>query len=244
MQHPGVWTPLTKELHYFDVVHLGFGANIQLNVLRHALSGLKPETHTQEQQAYYKKIVDENFCFTDAWYQHIFSAAPAGQLKGETTPFYSSLPVEGIRHIQRLAPGVKIIYLIRDPADRAVSSLKMALSQNPELPQVQFCRSKRFISRGDYQNNITHWESCFDAEDILYIPYGRIRSRPSDVLKAVECFLGIANFQGYTNPSQPIRRGKQSGLDQAALDIIFREAAVQRQFLENRFGSDFLYETR
>lgn len=243
-QHPQVWSPFTKEIHYFDVVHLGYSAEIQLGILRSAIRNLRSKATTADQEEYYKRILDEHFCFTDEWYEHIFSAAPRGKVKGETTPFYSSLPAEGILHVKRMAPKVKIIYLVRDPAERAMSALKMEISRNPNISQVEFCSRKGFLSRGDYRRNISSWESFFDQDDILYIPYGRIRSDPSLAIRQVERFLNISNYHGYRDPSQRIYRGEDHKLDQAALDVIFRQTSIQNSFLENRFGIDFLRETR
>src|SRR5215218_4326678 len=52
------------------------------------------------------------------WYLDHFIAAGA-RLKGEASPSYALLPEERIRLVRDLMPGVKLIYLMRDPLARA-----------------------------------------------------------------------------------------------------------------------------
>ena len=65
---------------------------------------------------------------SDEWYGRIFAHANEEQKAGEFTPEYALLPEEGVKHLLRLNPEVKIIFLVRDPIDRAWSHMRMLLS--------------------------------------------------------------------------------------------------------------------
>src|SRR6185295_5025435 len=61
-------------------------------------------------------------CFFEAldfdWYLGHFGEA-GGRLKGEATPSYALLPVGRIRLLRRLFPGLKLVFLMREPIARA-----------------------------------------------------------------------------------------------------------------------------
>jgi len=64
-----------------------------------------------------------------AWYQNLFSGDE--QVKGEITPAYAFLDGGRIKEIYRLVPDLRLIYMIRNPVNRAWSNALMA------LPRVQ-----------------------------------------------------------------------------------------------------------
>ena len=54
-------------------------------------------------------------------YETLFASAPAGALKGESTPFYL-WDRDAHRRISALVPDIKLIAVLRDPVDRAYSN--------------------------------------------------------------------------------------------------------------------------
>ena len=81
-QHPDVFLPAYKEVHYFSL-HYGRG---------------------------------------DAWYCQQFSSARRDQCCGEITPYYIFHP-EVPQRVRALLPQVKLILLLRDPVERALSQV-------------------------------------------------------------------------------------------------------------------------
>ena len=81
-QHPGVYLPPCKEVHYFTV-------------------------HT-------KKPAD--------WYAAHYSRAQPRQRRGDITPFYLFHP-EVPNRIRSLMPRARMIVLLRDPVERALSQV-------------------------------------------------------------------------------------------------------------------------
>jgi Sulfotransferase family len=127
--HPRIWLPPVKELHYFDDVYIKhFRGWIPRHRRVHALGAIEQQV-SEGLKADFKLIKTAAHIAlntpTDDWYKAIFTMAPAGVVKGEMTPAYSLLPKDGIDHILRLNPSVKIILLLRDPVERAWSQIRM-----------------------------------------------------------------------------------------------------------------------
>ncbi|MFM2278684.1 MAG: hypothetical protein RLZZ444_915, partial [Pseudomonadota bacterium] len=129
-KHHQVWMPPVKELHYFNHLfvpenrswtgyHLRQGTS---NALKHHVKFA--DNVDFQFVRYLGRFVEEPF--TEAWYRGTFERPGArGKVLGDITPEYSTIPVEGIDYIRRLLGSPKIIYIIRNPIDRALSQLRM-----------------------------------------------------------------------------------------------------------------------
>ncbi len=242
--HPRVWTPqFIKELHYFDVVHLGNSKRVLMQ--RYRNRGDRMVAKFPERKTYFDRVVDANFAFTDDWYAHIFSVAPKRALKGECTPLYCAINDEGVAHVKRLMPNVRLIYLIRDPFDRAMSSFRMEMDlANTTIgaDMLHLLDQELFVQRGDYRGNITRWEREFDPSQILYIPFGRVKSEPQEVLRDVENHLGLARYSKYPKLGKQVNQTRKEGIVIGAevTDGIRQVVEPQYSFLAERFGKEFL----
>jgi hypothetical protein len=240
--HPQVWTPgFVKEVHYFDSVHLGYGRKAQLKTFRRNIRKLAP--HTAIQRAYYKRVLRAGWAFTDEWYRHIFSAAESGSVKGECTPLYSALPEEGIRHVQRLSPSVKLIYMIRDPHARLHSQVRMRIERRgiTDFGEIHpLLGDAGFLSRGDYATNIPRWEAVF-GESILFIPFGDIKTRPADVMSRIEKHLNIPPYGDYPLLNEAVHPTAKpvQAFPEDLLEKMQTIAEPQKAFLTDHFGADF-----
>lgn len=246
-KHPGVWTsPFAKELHYFDAIHL---------------KGKVPETRRYQAKidkirakhpqlkSYFDRLLNPDFAYTDDWYEHIFSIAPRESVKGECTPLYSVLPIDGIQHVRRLMPNVRIIYLIRDPFDRLMSSYRMQMDRNRTNngnDLIHLLDQSLFVNRGDYQTNIQRWESVFDPSSIVYIPFGHIKNDPVQVMRTVEKHLMIPELNAYPDLQEAVFPTNKTG-KVISTEIIAKMKAMtepQYAFLSGRFGDEFLANTK
>ena len=119
---------------------------------------------------------------------------------GEITPAYGMLPIETIREIHRHAPRLRLIYLIRNPMDRAWSSALMALQRAEmtldEASDAWF--SDHFHSagsrkRGDYQACLQNWRAVFPDEQLLVLRFEQIVTEPESLLNRCFQHLGVAH---------------------------------------------------
>jgi hypothetical protein len=244
-QHPEVRFSPLKEVHYFDVLYLGSRRRAHFKVTRRAvkrqLLKLKGARDAQSvaKKNWLRRIKDKAFAFTDDWYRHLF-AGQGNAVTGDITPLYCALPDAGVEHVKRLAPNARLIYMVRDPVERGASAVRYATRTGRSPHDI--VRTKRFFVRGDYRTNITRWEKHFDSTQILYIPFGDVKRRPMEVLRAVEKHIGVSAFDGYKDVSVAVNitRGADAPLPadvQAKLVEMFGE---QRAYLEERFGKDFV----
>ena len=118
-QHPALWLPPVKELHYFD----------RLDIKRTILS---PK---ERRRVGLKRLLSLDpwlikYWFRhrdDKWYASLFRGAQArGLIAGEITPAYATLNEKVLRRIQRMNEGIKLVFVMRDPVDRAWSAVNNA----------------------------------------------------------------------------------------------------------------------
>lgn len=152
-------------------------------------------------------------------------------IAGEITPAYGMLPVETIQEIHRHAPNLRLIYLIRNPIDRAWSSALMALQRAEmtidEASDQWFSdhfHSTGSLKRGDYQTCLQNWRAVFSDEQLLVLRFEQIITEPESLLNS--CFLHLRvsrqdpeqlRQQGcrvpvFTGPGHPLRSTLRSVL--------------------------------
>jgi hypothetical protein len=253
MTHPGVWMPgFIKEIHYFDLVHLpneGLRASRSKRFRGRAKRANLPRD-------YVEKITDKNRMYTDQWYQDIFSLAPKDLKKGEVTPNYCAVGEEGVCHVKKINPELKLIYIIRDPASRMSSSLRMFLHRmatrhgrhaRSEAELIDLCNknlsNSQFLGRGDYASNVPRWDRHFPGS-MLYLPFGKVRSDPEALLRNVESFIGLEPHGAYPRADEQIHKGTEAPLPDTILGRVMQIAAPQLAFLQERFGSDFVAQIK
>ncbi len=246
-KHPRIWTPpFVKELHYFDSVYLDYGKARVLKIYQKR--GRTMLEKNPDRKEYFERVLNPDFAFTDDWYQHIFSIAPKNKIKGECTPLYSAIGEAGAEHVKRLLPDVKLIYIIRDPLARALSSFRMQRDNRAKLEKdttgdlMSLVTKKLFRKRGDYATNIPAWEKHFDPRQILYIPFGAVKANPTGVMRDVEAHLGLPKFDKYPKLTQAVNQTRNAGttIDEAIVTKIKSMVEPQYAYLTDRFGPDFL----
>lgn len=121
--------------------------------------------------------------------------------EGEITPAYAFLASTTIEEIYRHQPDLKIIFIIRNPVERAWSSAKMALGR----AEMKFCEasdawfidhfnSKGSLLRGDYEACLRRWIEVYSAEQVLVLKFEDIKQTPDDVLSKCCHHIGINEF--------------------------------------------------
>lgn len=131
---------------------------------------------------------DQNYSNGIDWYNSLFSNH--GVRNGDITPAYAILPTETIEMVYQNFSQAKIIYLMRDPIERAWSSALMALnraemkvSEASDQWFIDHFYSEGSIKRGDYETCINNWLKFYPEDQFLFIDFREIKSNPSSVLK-------------------------------------------------------------
>lgn len=133
------------------------------------------------------------------WYTQLFNNNV--YINGDITPAYSFLPVEVIQEVYDLSPHLNLIFLIRNPIERAWSSARMALGRAEMLHEeasdqwfIDHFKSKGSLARGDYETCIRQWRSIFPNGQLLIMRYEAIKNDPIWAANRVLNHIGLAKF--------------------------------------------------
>lgn len=246
-QHPQTWIPPVKEVHHFNRMHLGEKIPQMWERLRQRLEkerdGLRGRwwsAASRTRHAQLQKVLDGLDAMDAQWYRDLFALAPAGRVRGEFTPHYCHLPPAGIEDILGMAPDVRLVMMIRDPRARMVSSLSMAMLNKPEVSAARLLERKAFQIRGGYSDFVPQWQARVGAGQLIYVPFGRVRTDPRGVLAEVAAHIGLDPFDGYKDIAKVVNsQTRKVEVPPEVLDRIDELAAPQRAFLDDWFGAEF-----
>ncbi|HEY1772240.1 MAG TPA: sulfotransferase [Gammaproteobacteria bacterium] len=133
-------------------------------------------------------------------YRHLF-AVLSGKARGEITPSYAVLPPERITLIRQHFPELRLLYVLRNPLERAWSHARMELSRQfpAGLPQdfplspwlEQQFRSEASLSRGDYATCLKNWLKEYPQEQLQVSLYEDLRQDHRGFLEACARHIGV-----------------------------------------------------
>lgn len=254
--HPEVWMPGIKELHYF---------NDRIREPKNPVSRLHGKItgkRTVDQrwrrqvksriQRHRKRFSRTDFLWDlkyyagapgDEWYASLFELG-RGKVKGEITPAYSMLDRESIAHVHELAPEAKLIFMMRNPIERAWSQVVMRFDKSGKK-NVASARRKRLRrnfesegsrSRTDYLRTLENWTSFYPEERIFLGFLEDIHFYPEELLESVYGFLGVdPSFkpQGVGEKVHSRSASRMPAEPAAYLARLYREELSR---LDGRFG--------
>ena len=152
------------------------------------------------------------------WYCSLFEAPDDGRRRGEITPAYAILPRATIAEIAALTPEARIIYILRNPIERAWSSALMLLKSahmtlNEASDQwfIDHFRSAGSLRRGDYEVCLRRWRSVFPPGQILVLRYETLCDEPLRLLTQCADHLGIDQDFYTTLPHEALTRKVLAG---------------------------------
>lgn len=188
-KHPALWLPPVKELHYFDKLDT---ERTILDPKERRRVGLRGLLRLDPWLL--------SFWFGrrgDAWYASLFHEAQTkGLIAGEITPAYATLDEEILRRIQRMNAKIKLIFVMRDPVQRAWSAINNAAKKGlvEELTAekaIQRARGWGTSARSGYADTIKRLELVFPASQIHYCFFEDLRERPEALTLNLFTFLGV-----------------------------------------------------
>ncbi|WP_251941179.1 sulfotransferase family protein [Salinibacter ruber] len=135
------------------------------------------------------------------WYESQFHEASPSQIAGEKTPTYSYLPGTAER-IHEVLPNVKLLWIFRDPIDRAYSNYWHAVCAGVEsksfaeavrLEEQRIKKSpwKGYVRRSIYSEQVERYLDYFDQNQMHFCLLENLKEKPNSVLKDLAGFLGV-----------------------------------------------------
>jgi len=204
-RHPDVWMPPIKEIHYFDRAR---GPEIRTLFVRSPLLRLWMRRRLSEAASdlgrhpsrapWYVRA----FAFprNDNWYLSLFRPG-AGRVSGDITPAYARLEAPEVEQVQRLLPGTKIIFLMRDPIERMWSQGAMFASRLgaadgkgiQENDLLEFLLHPTRLRNSAYDRALEIWESFFRPEQFFIGFYEDLKASPEGLLTDIYRFLSVSD---------------------------------------------------
>lgn len=235
-EHPEVFLPNGKELHFFSEHYSVKTSNAifdheKTNLFWSFRINLSSRHHWQ-------------------WYRNQFSDGD-GKIKLDITPTYCRASRQRIEAISQFLPDAKIILIIRNPIDRVWSGAGYFMDryQGKSLSELDVDKelkpwvfdSER-LDYGNYIDMITNWDSVYpDEASIKYIFYDDIKNKPREVLEGVCQFIGVN--ADLLPSSKDDEKKVNSNYSKTAIPTEIKQQLVgiyrsQIDFLESRFDRD------
>ena len=181
------------------------------------------------------------------WYSQLF--ADATKVNGEITPAYALLPLTTIEQIHLSFPDLRLIYLIRNPIERAWSSARMALdraemrhSEASDQWFIDHFRSQGSLARGDYETCIRRWRSVFPLNRFHIVKFESIQADPVGVANRCLLHLNLNPFfspQDCSQLEQPVFQGDGIELRPSLRAALYSIYAGKIESLSQYLGEDF-----
>jgi len=208
---------------------------------------------------------DENFAKGLAWYRaqfpfsayklYIKNVLNKEFLTGEGTPYYLLYPHAPKRTFE-LLPHVKLIALLRNPADRAYSKYWIELMAGFETWSFEdaikgeqerlagerekmlqdenyYSHSYRhfsYLTRGIYIDQLQNWMQYYPREQMLILKSEDLYNNPGAVVKQALEFLGVTDVKldkEYKNYRRPSKKGYRNKSIPPNLDPAMRNSLVE-----------------
>jgi hypothetical protein len=183
-------------------------------------------------------------------YEALFADAPAGVLRGESTPFYL-YDRDAQRRIKALVPDAKLIVVIRDPVERAHSNWTHLWSAglDPEGDFLKACALEqaradagwaefwRYTGLGKYGEQLRDLYTRFDREHVLVFRYRDMVAHPARVLDRVCEFLGVPTGVLTGLPRENVTAHPTPGARHAVVSLARRASAALTSHLPGHMGA-------
>jgi len=142
------------------------------------------------------------------WYRQQFSEND-DRLHGDITPAYSTLEPAVIQEIRQEFPSLRLIYILRNPIERAWSHAKMdlrikglQLADAPDGYFQQHFRHRNSLTRGDAEDCLRRWCTVFPAEQLITLRFETLCNQPRNLLRRCCEHLGVDDvYQDQPLPS-------------------------------------------
>ncbi len=254
-QHPGIDLPPLKELHYFNRLKKCPASKIHKRI-----AWLTSRDNAN--RPWFLKILKDAFkfqtlpeipwylhyllgTFDDEWYFSLFDKLKPGSVTGEITPCYSALEIADIQAVYRILPDAKIVFLMRNPVDRAWSHLKHYLSRIEkrsvkvlaEQTMLEYLNNALFFSRGNYPRILDNWQAVFPEHQIFLGFFDEVLLDPEGLMKRLFRFLGLdpAIHPGLIRTK--ISSSESVAIPQKIKDVLIEQYTPILKDMSARYGS-------
>ncbi|USR90292.1 tetratricopeptide repeat protein [Phormidium yuhuli AB48] len=191
------------------------------------------------------------------WYFAHFPQIPEGShlQTGEACPGYLDF-YETAERLREALPNIKLIILLRNPVDRAISHYHHWVRRNQESLGLEEAIEAKFheieekgrvwrihsnyIARGVYVEFIKHWFSIFPREQFLILKSEDFYENPGQSLDKVYEFIGLPTYQ--LSSYKKYNSGQYSPAEVSVRQKIAEFYKPYNQELSQLLDADFTWE--
>lgn len=197
------------------------------------------------------------------WYASHYADAAPHQLRGDITPYYLFHP-RAPHSIHRTIPDARLIVLLRDPVERALShyfharrhgfealELGPALAAETDrlrhadqrLIQAGSCdyshQKHSYLSRSRYEQQLDRYEALFPAEQLLVLKSEDLFTDPEAIWERLLCFLALDPMPLPQLLPANSGHGEAAGVSPLLRQQLRRELAATATAMRERYGIDW-----
>lgn len=249
--HPDVWMPPAKEIHFFGKSgqrgksRFNYWMKVHFRPLCNAFvkAIIRPNKKSKYDLLFIWRYLTGRR--TDKWYDRLFQSGAF--LSGDITPSYCVMSTPEIKELYSLYPNTKIIFMMRNPVDRLWSSVKKKFGRKMgrDVSALSMEELKAHFNQDgvkaltDYVTIIEKWESIFPKEQIFYGFMDEIEQTPDQFMKRLSAFLEIAVQDTEETEFKPVNdtAAQSSKVPSNVRDCIIHRYKDMVTELTDRFGS-------
>ena len=246
--HPQIWMPKEKELHYFDE-KLGAKTSLKSKLWGKRAMDERWRRQVRRQIGGYSTFSASDIAWdlryflgswNDDWYASLFTQG-RDKTAGETTPDYSVLGRKRTAHVHEIMPQAKIIFMMRNPIERAWSQSLMDVRERDleEVTDEEFYRhfeSKRSRMFTDYARTLENWGAFF-PEDRIFVGFLEdVHFYPNRLLARLYRFLGVDPSADYRVIKRKIHSRDVETMPTRLAVGLAQSYLENARALEERFG--------
>jgi hypothetical protein len=184
--HPDFWMPPVKELHYLDNLN---------RTKRHR----PPRSKDQRDACFLESIKDlsmRSHIDLDRYGRLFCHKGPL--LSGDISPAYSTLTDEIIERVVDHFPNLKVVFIARDPVERAWSQLSMGVRLgminhfDTSDPEEVICNllNPGVLIRSHPSKIVARWKRYVRPERFRVYFFDDLKENPAELRKSILHFLG------------------------------------------------------
>ncbi len=230
--HPEIFMSPIKEMHFFG--NRNSGKSWPIPAFRRKL-------HKRMEQNPFKKYtaLRERINMKDDMSKYIdfFKTRIRNEpVFGEISPIYSELDIDELNFIKSSFPSTKLIFLLRNPADRLWSQLRISGDYNaaddPSKLRDVILQKPPYLSRSNYSATVKNLQQVFSPANIHYEFYETLFC--PDAIKRICSFLNVDYFPAKFDARYNVSIKAQLGLEQR--QILVNLLRDQYAFAFQEFG--------
>jgi hypothetical protein len=191
-----------------------------------------PEVYMPEGEPHFFDKV-HNYRKGEEWYRAHFTEATSQQIVGEKTPDYIWANGDGVEghdpdvheNVHDVLPGAKLIVLLRDPVDRAVSAAKHIIRSGRVSPRHslddllvgdkhELIAGHGVLEYGYYHRHLTAYLDLFSPSQILPLFFEEaVVDAPREGFEEVVRFLNLSGTRGVEGVEKKVNAHRASLLE-------------------------------